>query len=75
MKLLQELVAHIKPYEELKELYLMQRHSGKNTALFRSLLLRVHRHKLPHLLLCMLELFEHANEAERQWFEQEFALR
>ena len=74
MNLLQELGAYDKPYEELKELYLKQRHCSKDPAFFRSLILRNHREKLMDLWISLMDLYESANEAERQWFEQEFAL-
>jgi DNA-binding MarR family transcriptional regulator len=73
-KLLKELGAYDVPYEELKELYLKQRHNGKNTSLFRSLILKNHRDDLMDLWLSMMDKFESATEAEKLWFEQEFAL-
>jgi len=46
MNLLKKLGAYNKPYEDLKDLYLKQRHGGNNTALFRSLILKDHRDRL-----------------------------
>jgi DNA-binding MarR family transcriptional regulator len=74
MNLLKELGAYNKPYKELKDLYLKQRHSGNNPDLFRSIILKDHRDKLMDLRVSMMDQYESATETEKQWFDQEFAL-
>jgi hypothetical protein len=73
-RLLEQLGAYNKPYKELKDLYLEQRHSGDDPALFRSLLLKNHRDKLLDLWNLMMDHYEHATDEVKGWFEREFAL-
>jgi len=74
MNLLKELGAYNKTYEDLKNLYLKQRHTKNNPDLFRSLILTEHRDNLLDLRVSMMDLFDLAPEDEKRWLNTEFAL-